>query len=132
VSTNRTGIVALYNYVKKISKGVNFLGLSQLNEKEQMTAVVYGDTFGLYDEETFDGFVAPFYTRLKNNGIRTDVFKGKCCLDAGCGGGRGSILMAQCGAKEVVGVDFSPRTLKAVGNVRNKRDLRIFIFTSTL
>jgi ubiquinone/menaquinone biosynthesis C-methylase UbiE len=84
-----------------------------MNEKEQVTAIVFGDTFSLYDEKSFDEFVAPFYTRLKNNGISTEVFRGKRCLDAGCGGGRGSILMAQCGAKEVVGVDFSTTNIES-------------------
>ena len=78
-----------------------------------MTSIVYGDTFALYDEKSFDEFVPPLYTRLKNNGISTDVFKGKRCLDAGCGGGRGSILMAQCGAKEVIGVDFSSTNIES-------------------
>ncbi len=85
----------------------------QLNEKEQVTSIVFGDTFALYDEKSFDEFIAPLYTRLKNNGISTSVFKGKRCLDAGCGGGRGSILMAQCGAKEVVGVDFSTANIES-------------------
>jgi ubiquinone/menaquinone biosynthesis C-methylase UbiE len=88
-------------------------GSIQMNEKEQVTAIVFGDTFSLYDEKSFDEFVAPFYIRLKNNGVNTDLFKGKRCLDAGCGGGRGSILMAQCGAKEVIGVDFSATNIES-------------------
>ena len=84
-----------------------------MNEKEQVTAIVFGDTFALYDEKSFDEFVAPFYTRLNNNGINKDIFRGKRCLDAGCGGGRGSILMAQCGAKEVIGVDFSATNIES-------------------
>jgi ubiquinone/menaquinone biosynthesis C-methylase UbiE len=84
-----------------------------MNEKEQVTAIVFGDTFSLYDEQSFDEFVAPLYIRLKNNGIDMDVFRGKRCLDAGCGGGRGSILMAQCGAKEIVGVDFSATNIES-------------------
>lgn len=85
----------------------------QMNEKEQITAIVFGDTFSLYDDKSFEEFVAPFYTRLKNNGINLEVFKDKRCLDAGCGGGRGSILMAQCGAREVIGVDFSERNIES-------------------
>lgn len=84
-----------------------------MNEKEQVTAIVFGDTFSLYDEQSFDEFVSPLYTRLKNNGIDLNIFKGKRCLDAGCGGGRGSILMAQCGAKEVIGIDFSSTNIES-------------------
>ena len=82
-----------------------------LTPAEQLTAIVYGDTFALYDEAEFDEFVQPFYERLAANGIRLDVFRGARCLDAGCGGGRGSILMAECGAAEVVGIDLSERNV---------------------
>lgn len=83
------------------------------SEKEQLTALVYGDTFALYDEQTFDEFVAPLRARLEANGIDLGVFKGKRCLDAGCGGGRGSILMAQSGAAEVVAVDLSEQNIES-------------------
>ncbi|MDD1673294.1 MAG: hypothetical protein LUP99_02665, partial [Methanomicrobiales archaeon] len=63
-----------------------------LTEKEYLTAIVFGDTFALYDERSFDEFVVPFYRRFAANSISLDVFKGKRCLDAGCGGGRGSIF----------------------------------------
>jgi len=84
-----------------------------MTEQERLTALVYGDTFSLYDEKTFDEFVEPLYVRLKANGISSHVFKGKRCLDAGCGGGRGSILMAQCGAREVIGVDLSATNIES-------------------
>jgi ubiquinone/menaquinone biosynthesis C-methylase UbiE len=80
----------------------------ELNEVERLTAVVYGDTFALYDEPAFDEFLAPLYRRLRANNIDLSVFRGKTCLDAGCGGGRGSVLMAQSGAERVIGVDLSP------------------------
>ena len=85
----------------------------ELNEREQLTAIVYGDTFSLYDEKSFDEFLSPFYSRLKANKIDLNVFKDKLCLDAGCGGGRGSILMAQLGAREVIGVDLSPTNIES-------------------
>jgi ubiquinone/menaquinone biosynthesis C-methylase UbiE len=84
-----------------------------LTLQEQLVAIVYGDTFALYDEKSFDEFVEPLYMRLNANGINPDVFKGKRCLDAGCGGGRGSILMAQSGAKEVIGVDLSDKNVES-------------------
>ncbi len=83
-----------------------------MSQEEVVTAVVFGDTFALYDEKSFDEFVEPLYSRLKANGIGGDDFKDKRCLDAGCGGGRGSILMAQCGAREVVGVDLSAQNVE--------------------
>lgn len=81
--------------------------MSSLTEREQLTTVVFGDTFALYDDESFEEFIVPLRERFANNAIDLSVFEGKRCLDAGCGGGRGSILMAEAGASQVVGVDLS-------------------------
>jgi ubiquinone/menaquinone biosynthesis C-methylase UbiE len=83
----------------------------KLTAAEELTAIVYGDTFALYDDAEFDSFLQPFYERLAANGISTEVFRGARCLDAGCGGGRGSVLMAESGASEVVGFDLSERNV---------------------
>jgi SAM-dependent methyltransferase len=84
-----------------------------MNDREALTALVYGDTFALYDEKAFDEFLAPLRKRLAANAISAEVFRGKRCLDAGCGGGRGSILMGEAGAREVVGVDLSPTNVES-------------------
>ena len=69
---------------------------------------VYGKTFSSYSQKEFEDFSAFFERRLINNGINPeDLFKGKTCLDAGCGGGRGSFLMLKYGARKVIGVDQS-------------------------
>lgn len=86
---------------------------NKMTENEQLTAIVYGNTFALYDEATFDQFLAPLQQRLKANGIPLSAFAGKRCFDAGCGGGRGSILMAQAGAAEVVGMDLSATNIRS-------------------
>lgn len=78
-----------------------------LTANERTTTVVFGDTFSLYDDESFAAFIEPLKLRLARNGVDLDVFAGKRCLDAGCGGGRASIMMAEAGAAEVVGVDLS-------------------------
>ena len=84
-----------------------------MTDQEQLTALVFGDTFALYDERSFDEFITPLRDRLRANGIDPGVFSGTRCLDAGCGGGRGSILMAQSGAREVVGVDLSETNVRS-------------------
>jgi ubiquinone/menaquinone biosynthesis C-methylase UbiE len=96
----------------------------QLTEKERLTAVVYGDTFALYDDVSFDEFLEPLYVRLRANGIGTEVFAGKRCLDAGCGGGRGSVLMAENGAAEVIGVDLSERNVETARRRADDRGLQ--------
>ncbi len=81
--------------------------MTPLTEREKVTTVVFGDTFALYDDRSFEEFIEPLRIRFAGNDIPLSVFEGKRCLDAGCGGGRGSILMAEAGASEVVGIDLS-------------------------
>jgi SAM-dependent methyltransferase len=83
-----------------------------LTAAEKLTTIVFGDTFALYDEAEFDEFIEPFRERLQANGIDPNVFRDKRCLDAGCGGGRASVMMAQAGAREVVGFDLSERNVQ--------------------
>jgi ubiquinone/menaquinone biosynthesis C-methylase UbiE len=79
--------------------------------EETITKVVYGTTFAQYNREEFLKFLRPLEVRLHANGISQDVFKDKHCLDAGCGGGRGTVLMARAGAKEVVSFDLSEQNI---------------------
>ena len=92
-----------------------------LTDNERLTALVYGDTFSLYDEDEFETFVDVFRKRLAANEIPLESFAGKRCLNAGCGGGRGSILMAEAGAAEVVGGDLSETNL---ASARRRAEVR--------
>ena len=75
--------------------------------------IVYGSTFSSYNQQEFDDFLGFFERRLLANGIDPEqFFKDKVCLDAGCGGGRGSMLMLKYGAKKVIGVDQSIQNLE--------------------
>lgn len=96
----------------------------QLGSLEQLTALVYGDTFKLYDDRAFNEFLVPLYRRLSVNNISLDIFQGKRCLDAGCGGGRGSILMAEAGAAEVIGVDISLANIESSRKRAEQRGLK--------
>ncbi len=87
-------------------------------------ADVYGEAFALYREkiEEYDVFTNFLRERLRVNDIDQEVFKGKVCLDAGCGSGRGSIFMLSAGAKKVTGIDLSPKnveTSRAMARVKN-------------
>jgi len=99
-----------------------------MNDLEALTAIVYGDTFALYDEQAFDAFLAPLRRRLAANRIDTALFRGKRCLDAGCGGGRGSILMGEAGASEVVGVDLSPTNIESCTKRAAQKGLSNLVF----
>lgn len=70
------------------------------------TGDLFGDLWHRYDDRLFKESVALFARRFEANGFDLSWFMGKRCLDAGCGGGRYSIAMAQLGAT-VVGCDIS-------------------------
>ena len=86
-------------------------------ENNSSNEVVYGQTFSNYSKKEFEDFASFFERRLINNGISPEeLFKDKICLDAGCGGGRGSWLMLKYGAKEVIGVDQSKSNINGFIN----------------
>ncbi len=81
--------------------------MNDLNDKEFQTGNLFGNLFAAYDDEAFKSSVALFAKRFLQNGFDLGWFKGKKCLDAGCGGGRYAIALSQLGAASVVGVDLS-------------------------
>ncbi len=72
---------------------------------EQQTGALYGGLWPHYDDKLFLESVALFEKRWRANNEPADFFRGKKCLDVGCGGGRYSIAMASMGAESVTGVD---------------------------
>lgn len=76
------------------------------------TGRLFGDLWHRYDDELFEDSVALFARRFEANGFDTAWFRGKRCLDAGCGGGRYSIAMARLGAAEVIGCDVSSEGIR--------------------
>lgn len=73
---------------------------------------VYGKTFELYGRDEIEAFIVPFRTRfIRNNLNAKHIFAGKKCLDAGCGGGRGSLFMAENDADRVDAVDISDENI---------------------
>lgn len=81
--------------------------MNELNEKERQTGSLFGNLFSAYDDEAFKRSVSLFSARFAQNGFDLSWFAGKECLDAGCGGGRYAMALAQLGAKRVLGVDLS-------------------------
>lgn len=90
---------------------------------EQKTGSVYGKLFTDYDEKLFEESVSLFEMRHKRWGQSLEWFKGKECLDAGCGGGRFVVALARLGAKRVVGIDISADAIKAAKNRIQTRGL---------
>ena len=77
---------------------------------------VYGRTFALYDREQLLAFMQPFIDRFVANQLDARaVFSGKHCLDAGSGGGRGTLFLLKNGASHVTSFDFSARNVETTG-----------------
>ncbi len=76
---------------------------------------VYGQAFSMYrhDLEAFQRFIRFFDERFAANGLDPEaLFRGKKCLDVGCGSGRGSFFMCAHGAESVVGIDYSHKNIE--------------------
>jgi len=98
--------------------------LGALTPEQQTTTIVFGDTFSLYSEDEFEEFIGFLRTRFARNGIDLrEAFAGKRCLDAGCGGGRATIMMAEAGAAEVVAVDLSTTNVETTRMRAQQRGL---------
>ncbi len=76
------------------------------------TGKLFGSLWSPFDDKNFEFSVGLFRKRFEANGFDLSWFKGKSCLDAGCGGGRYCIAMAREGASEVVGIDVGVEGLE--------------------
>ncbi len=94
-----------------------------LAQHEKKTGSIYGSLFTAYSREQFDSSVNLFFTRQKGWGVDLNWFKDKVCLDAGCGGGRFVVALAQLGAKEVKGIDISAEAVEATNARIQERGL---------
>lgn len=64
-------------------------------------------------------------TFFEKTELSVDEIKGKRVLDAGCGAGRFTQVVAMMGAKEVVGVDLSESVIAAQENTKQFKNVRI-------
>ena len=90
---------------------------------EQTTSALYGSLFTAYDDKKFEESVALFEMRHRKWGIDPAWFKGKTCLDAGCGGGRYLVALSRLGATKVEGIDISEDAVKAANQRLADRQL---------
>lgn len=92
-------------------------------EIEEKTRVIYDSLFSAYDEKRFEESVDLFAMRQQRWGIPLDWFKGKVCLDAGCGQGRFVVALGRLGAAKAVGIDVNERGLAAGWSRRWAKEL---------
>jgi ubiquinone/menaquinone biosynthesis C-methylase UbiE len=73
---------------------------------EHATGQLFEQLWAPYGQKPFDESVQLFSRRLNLVNFDPEFIRGKKVLDAGCGGGRNAIAMAQLGAAEVHGIDI--------------------------
>jgi ubiquinone/menaquinone biosynthesis C-methylase UbiE len=81
-------------------------------EDRQSVAQLYARAWTTYSESTYDHSVGLVEERLRRSGFDEAFFRGKDCLDGGCGTGRLAIAMAKAGARRVVAVDVAEESLE--------------------
>ena len=87
----------------------------------------YGKSFSRFNREKIDGVVKNLQERFTINNINPkSIFDGNNCLDAGCGAGRGSIMMSLNGAKHIDCLDISNLNIKTTQKNLNKYNVKSF------
>lgn len=94
-----------------------------ITTQERIVSGIYGDLFNAYSGKLFDESVQLFFDRHRRWGKDWGWFKGKVCLDAGCGGGRYVVALAKLEAKRVYGVDISERAVEVARKRCGERGL---------
>jgi ubiquinone/menaquinone biosynthesis C-methylase UbiE len=87
-----------------------------MKKTEKKLSEIYHPSWKKFDSEQKAQAISLFAGRLKANGFDLSWFKGKVCLDAGCGSGRYVQAMLDLGAKKVVGVDLNTDVAKKAIN----------------
>lgn len=85
----------------------------QKTEIEDSTRKIYDNLFSAYDERRFKESVELFPMRQQKWGVPLEWFKGKTCLDVGCGQGRFVVALGRLGAAKAIGVDINEMGLEA-------------------
>jgi SAM-dependent methyltransferase len=79
---------------------------------------VFGSTFARYSTRELDEFIVPFDLRLRSNNLDPAAFfSNALVLDAGCGGGRGSLFALRHGAAFVHSIDVSEQNVATTARV---------------
>lgn len=92
-------------------------------EVEGDTKEIYDNLFSAYDEKRFQESVELFPMRQQKWGISLDWFKGKTCLDVGCGQGRFVVALGRLGAAKAIGVDINEQGLESGRNRQWAKEL---------
>jgi len=88
-----------------IVRGVPYLHTEFKSADEAATVGAFGEEWARYDD--FAGYMGSSELFSDFSGLRRSDVEGRRILEVGCGGGRWLRVLAEWGAEEVVGVDYS-------------------------
>jgi SAM-dependent methyltransferase len=94
-----------------IEEGVPNLLASFRSEAERATTCAFGREWARYDD--FEGFMGSPALFTAFTGLTREHVRGKTVLEVGCGGGRWVKVLAEMGARTVVGLDASSAVRQA-------------------
>ena len=90
---------------------------------EEGTRVIYDNLFSAYDEKRFQESMELFAMRQQKWGVPLNWFKGKTCLDVGCGQGRFVVALGRLWAAKAIGVDVNEMGLESGRNRQWAKEL---------
>ena len=89
-------------------------------KKEKNHQKLFQDLWIRYNDKQFIEDRFKYYIkRIKKNNI-TNFFKGKNCIDFGCGHGQFLMALKKLGAKKCVGIDFGEKNILFANKMRKK------------
>jgi len=94
-----------------------------METKENATGQLFGKLFPAYDRNSFLSSMDLLEKRFIANNFPMDWFKGRECLDVGCGGGRYSMALARLGANHCVGIDLAEESIRDAEHRASELDL---------
>ncbi len=105
-----------------VTRGIPRMTPGDVTREARETAERFGYEWTRFDEirpqyaAQFQGWIAP---------VGPESFAGRVVLDAGCGKGRHLRLVAQYGAREVIGVDLGPAVEAATRNTADLENVHV-------
>jgi SAM-dependent methyltransferase len=95
----------------QVQDGIPQLALAFKSDIEEQTVHAFGKEWSRYDD--FNSYMGSPELFCEFTGLSREDIRGRTVLEVGCGGGRWLKVMADLGAREVVGLDFSSAVIQA-------------------
>jgi SAM-dependent methyltransferase len=106
-----------------IVEGIPHLTLPYRTAAEAATVGAFGREWARYDD--FEGTMGSAELFSEFTGLDEGQIRGRAVLEVGCGGGRWLKVLAQLGAREVVGLEFSTAAEQAYRRTANLPNVHV-------